>query len=212
MDDDLRTRRFHYERRGLDENALARDPFAQFGAWLEEALAAPGIVEAHAMSLSTVGEDGRPSSRMVLLRGWDDRGFVFYTNYRSRKGRELERHPEAALMFWWGELQRQIRIEGDAERVSEAQSDAYFAGRPRGHQLSAWASPQSEAIDRAGLTSAAAEADARFPDEVPRPPYWGGFRIVPARFEFWQGQPDRMHDRIAYARDGDSWTTVCLAP
>jgi pyridoxamine 5'-phosphate oxidase len=191
---------------------LARDPFAQFGAWLEEALAAPGIIEAHAMSLSTLGDDGRPSSRMVLLRGWDERGFAFFTNYRSRKGRELERHPAAALLFWWGALQRQIRIEGDVVRLAGAESDAYFAGRPRGHRLSAWASPQSEVIDRAALASSMAGAAARFPDEVPRPPYWGGFRVVPARFEFWQGQPDRMHDRIAYQKDGDAWTTVRLAP
>lgn len=212
MDDDLRTRRSSYEHGRLDEHALAADPFAQFGNWLGEALADPRIVEAHAMSVSSVGDDGRPSARMVLLRGWDTRGFVFYTNYRSRKGRDLERHPAAALLFWWGEHQRQIRIEGDATRITAGESDAYFATRPRGHRLGAWVSPQSEVIAAAQLDTALEEAAARFPGDVPRPPHWGGFRVVPQQFEFWHGRPDRMHDRILYIRDGPGWTTSRLAP
>jgi pyridoxamine 5'-phosphate oxidase len=164
------------------------------------------------MSLSTVDDDGHPSARIVLLRGWDARGFVFHTNYHSRKGRELERHPATALLFWWGALQRQIRIEGDTTRITGAESDAYFATRPRGHRLGAWASPQSDVIDAGQLDAALAEASARFPGDVPRPPHWGGFRVVPQRFEFWHGRPDRLHDRILYERDGAVWRTSRLAP
>ena len=148
------------------------------------------------MSVATVGANGRPSSRVVLLRQWDARGFVFYTNYGSRKGTELGAHPFAALLFWWGGLERQIRIEGAVERVLDVESDAYFATRPRGHRLSAWASQQSAVVaDRETLQRAMADADARFADEVPRPPFWGGYRVVPDRFEFWQGRPNRVHDR-----------------
>jgi pyridoxamine 5'-phosphate oxidase len=212
MNDDLRTRRGDYERGSLDDGTLAADPFAQFGVWLDEALATPQIVEAHAMSLSTVGDDGRPAARMVLLRGWDARGFIFYTNYDSRKGHDLAAHPNAALLFWWGELQRQIRIEGSVERVSVEESDAYFAGRPRGHRLNAWASPQSKVIDAAQLVAAMAAAAEHYPGDVPRPPHWGGYRVAPDQFEFWQGRPDRMHDRIAFLRAATGWVTVRLAP
>jgi pyridoxamine-phosphate oxidase len=175
MDDDLRTRRSSYEHGRLDERTLAADPFAQFGSWLGEALADPRIVEAHAMSVSSVGDDGRPSARMVLLRGWDTRGFVFYTNYRSRKGRDLERHPAAALLLWWGELQRQIRIEGDATRITADESDAYFATRPRGHRLGAsgGALPgrrtATAALGRISRRSAAVRILARTPGPYARP-------------------------------------------
>jgi pyridoxamine 5'-phosphate oxidase len=149
---------------------------------------------------------------MVLLRGWDARGFVFYTNYESRKGHDLAVHPDAALLFWWAELQRQIRIEGSIERVSAAESDAYFAGRPRGHRLNAWASPQSQVVDAAQLDAAVSAAAERYPGDVPRPPHWGGYRVIPDRFEFWQGRPDRMHDRFAFLRAATGWITVRLAP
>jgi pyridoxamine 5'-phosphate oxidase len=213
MDDDIRNRRIHYERGALDTELVEADPFAQFGAWLDEALRTPGIVEPNAMSVATVAKTGRPSSRIVLLRQWDGRGFVFYTNYGSRKGDELAAQPFAALLFWWGALERQIRIEGAVERVLDVESDAYFASRPRGHRLSAWASQQSAVVsDRVALEQAMTGADARFPADVPRPPFWGGYRIVPDRFEFWQGRPNRVHDRIAYSRTDDGWTITRLAP
>lgn len=213
MNDDLLTRRLSYERGMLDEGTVSADPFAQFDAWLSEALAMPGIVEPNAMSLATVGDEGRPSSRIVLLRQWDGRGFVFYTNYESRKGGELAHRPAAALLLWWGALERQIRIEGRVERVDNAESDAYFATRPRGHRLSAWASPQSRVVSgKDALEAAMAEAEARFAGDVPRPPHWGGYRVVPDRFEFWQGRPNRVHDRVAYERVADGWTIARLAP
>ncbi|GAC1584399.1 MAG: pyridoxamine 5'-phosphate oxidase [Candidatus Elarobacter sp.] len=212
--DEIRTRRLSYERAALDVSAVDGDPFAQFGTWLNEALATPEIVEPNAMGVSTVGADGRPSSRIVLLRQWDARGFVFYTNYGSRKGADLAVHAFAALLFWWGALERQIRIEGAVERVLEIESDAYFATRPRGHRLSAWASRQSAVVpDRAVLERAMSDAQTRFAHEVPRPPFWGGYRIVPDRFEFWQGRPNRVHDRIAYDRSGEgAWNVVRLSP
>jgi pyridoxamine 5'-phosphate oxidase len=165
------------------------------------------------MTVATANRLGRPSARIVLLRDWDTRGFVFFTNYESRKGAELNANPYAAALFWWGVLQRQIRIEGRVERVADDESDAYFASRPRGHRLSAWASQQSTSVaDRAALMDAMEDAEARFPGDVPRPPFWGGYRIVPDRFEFWQGRPNRVHDRIAYERDGDDWLILRLAP
>jgi pyridoxamine 5'-phosphate oxidase len=213
MNDEILTRRISYERGALDAEGIAPDPFTQFGEWFGEALRSEEVAEPHAMTVASVGADGRPSARIVLLRGWDRRGFVFYTNYESRKAAELAVHPCAALVFWWGPLQRQIRIEGDVERVAEGESDAYFATRPRGHRIGAWASHQSEIVpDRAALERAVTEIEARFPDEVPRPPFWGGFRIVPDRFEFWQGRPNRVHDRIAYARDGEDWAIARLSP
>jgi pyridoxamine 5'-phosphate oxidase len=165
------------------------------------------------MTVATVDRDGQPSARTVLLRGWDERGFVFYTNYESRKGAALAAHPRAALLFWWDILQRQIRIEGAVERASAEESDAYFASRPRGHRLSAWASRQSTPIAGAdALATTMADAAARFPDDVPRPPYWGGYRVIPHRFEFWQGRPNRLHDRIVYDREPSGWRLARLSP
>lgn len=213
MNDDILTRRRTYELGVLDETTVAADPYAQFAAWIADALATPAIIEPNAMSVATVGENGRPSSRIVLLRQWDARGFVFYTNYESRKGADLAAHPSAALLFWWPPLERQIRIEGTVERVLDVESDAYFSSRPRGHRLSAWASRQSSTVpDKAALHEAMAEADARFPGDVPRPPYWGGLRVLPDRFEFWQGRPNRVHDRVAYERVADAWTVRRLSP
>ena len=213
MDEDVRTRRISYQRGELDVSVVAADPFRQFQTWLEEALRTDGVIEPNAMSVSTVGAGGRPSSRVVLLRQWDARGFVFYTNYRSRKGDDLAAHPFAALLFWWGALERQIRIEGTVERILDVESDAYFATRPRGHKLSAWASQQSTVVPSKGtLEDAMAGAEASFPDEVPRPAHWGGYRVVPDRFEFWQGRPNRVHDRIAYARSAGGWLPARLSP
>jgi pyridoxamine 5'-phosphate oxidase len=211
--DDAASPRSSYERGQLDESTVRPDPFEQFGAWLSDALAAD-IVEPHAMTVATVSAAGRPSARVVLLRGFDRRGFVFFTNYESAKGRELAAQPYAAAVFYWGVLERQLRFEGAVEQLPAAESDAYFAGRPRGHRLSAWASAQSSVVPgRAVLEARMAEYEQRFANRVvTRPPYWGGYRIVPGRFEFWQGRPDRLHDRIVYARIGDEWRIERLSP
>lgn len=211
-DDAILDLRRTYERDSLDESRAAADPFVQFRRWVEDALAG-NLVEPNAMTLATVDAGGQPSARIVLLRAWDERGFVFFTNYASRKGDDLARNARAALLFYWDKLERQVRIEGPAARLAPAESDAYFARRPRGHQLSAWASAQSRTIaDRAALETAMASADRRYPDAVPRPDYWGGYRVAPQRFEFWQGRPDRVHDRLVYERGVDGWRRERLAP
>ncbi len=200
--------------RSLDVSDLAASPLDQFRRWFDEAKAS-GQVQPEAMCLATSTADGRPSARMVLLRGLDERGFAFFTNYDSRKGRELTANPRAALVFYWGTLDRQVRIEGPVEVVSAAESDAYFAGRPRGSQLGAWASPQSQVLlDRAALEARLSEVQARFLEgSVPRPQRWGGFRVVPESVEFWQDRPNRLHDRLRYVRKPDGeWEVQRLAP
>ena len=209
----LEGERRDYEGQDLDPAAVAPDPIEQFRAWLRGAREA-GIYEPEAMTVSTVDDDGRPACRFVLLRGLDDRGFSFFTNYESAKGRALARRPYAALTFGWLTLHRSVRVEGGVERLAPAESDAYFASRPRGAQLSAWASAQSTVIEgRNVLDRAMAEAEARFAGvEVPRPPHWGGFLVRPQLIELWQGRPNRLHDRVRYVREGDGWRIERLAP
>jgi pyridoxamine 5'-phosphate oxidase len=197
----------------LDESEAADDPIYQFRAWLQQALAAQ-LPEPYAMTLATVDASGQPAARIVLLRHVDESGFCFFTNYLSRKGRELAHQPRAALLFFWPELERQVRVEGLVEPVSAAESDAYFASRPRGSQLAAHVSEQSAVIaSRAELEQRLAELDQRFAGQpVPRPPHWGGYRLVPQQLEFWQGRQNRLHDRLRYRRNGTGWIRERLAP
>ena len=210
---DLPDLRQSYDRSTLDRDDLPADPLDLFAAWFADAQAA-GVPEPNAMTLATATPEGRPSARIVLLKGADARGFSFYTNHESRKGRELDAHPFAALVFWWGPLERQVRIEGRVERVGAAEADAYYASRPRGSRLGAWASPQSMEIpDRSVLDRRLAEAEAAHPADVPRPAFWGGYRVIAEAVEFWQGRPSRLHDRFLYRRDAaGAWTPVRLAP
>lgn len=206
--------RREYTQHGLSIAEVDPDPFTQFRRWFDQALAAQ-LPEPNAMTLATATSDGRPSARVVLLKGFDERGFVFYTNYQSRKGGELETNAWAALVFFWPELERQIRIEGRVERATAHESDTYFASRPPGSRLGAWASPQSQVIaNRELLEQRLAELATTYGDqEIPRPPHWGGYRVLPTTFEFWQGRPNRLHDRVRYRLDAEqTWVVERLAP
>jgi pyridoxamine 5'-phosphate oxidase len=203
-----------YSQRGLSERDAHANPFDQFREWLDDARAAK-LYEPNAMTLATATADAVPAARVVLLRGIDNRGFAFYTNRQSRKAQEMSANAGAALVFYWAELERQVRIEGLVEWTTDAESDAYFRSRPREHQLSAWASSQSEVIPgREFLEREMAELTRRYAEkEVPRPPHWGGYRVVPASIEFWQGRPSRLHDRLIYRRQLDgSWLMQRLSP
>jgi pyridoxamine 5'-phosphate oxidase len=214
--DDLADLRREYQSAGLDESDVDPDPVAQFGAWFK-AWHQVAVGDANAMVLATATPEGRPSTRTVLLKGVVDGGFVFYTNYESRKGRELAANPRATLLFPWHPIGRQLIVEGAVERLSPEASDAYWATRPPGSRLGAAASPQSTVVaDRAALDRRYAEVAGAHPDgDIPRPAHWGGFRVVPDRFELWQGQENRLHDRLAYVRDPSwptGWRVVRLAP
>jgi pyridoxamine 5'-phosphate oxidase len=202
-----------YEQGELDESHSHEDPLRQFALWFDQALKSE-LPEPNAMTVATVGADGRPSTRVVLIKGYDERGIVWYTNYESRKGLELAGQPYAALQFHWVELERVVRIEGRVEKTSAEESDAYFHSRPLDSRLGAWASPQSQVIaSRAVLVANAAKAAARHALNPPRPPHWGGYRLVPDRWEFWQGRKSRLHDRLRYARQPDGrWLRERLAP
>jgi pyridoxamine 5'-phosphate oxidase len=209
---DIEQLRKSYERAALDESSAAADPMQQFEAWLAQAIDSK-VPEPNAMTLATVGADGRPSTRIVLIKGLDARGIVWYTNYGSRKGRELAGNPHAALQFHWVELERVVRIEGVVEMTSAEESDAYFATRPLDSRIGAWASPQSQVIDsRATLVASAAKVSAKYLLHPPRPPHWGGYRLRPDVFEFWQGRPSRLHDRLRYRLEGGAWVRERLAP
>jgi len=213
MDKKLSDLRKSYEQGELDEALAASAPLLQFQQWLDHALASE-VPEPNAMTVATVGPDGRPSTRIVLIKGCDERGLVWFTNYDSRKGRELDQQPYAALQFHWVELERVVRIEGRVEKVSAAESDAYFHSRPLDSRLGAWASPQSQVISsRAVLVANAAKAAVQHGLKPERPPHWGGYRLQPERWEFWQGRKSRLHDRLSYRLQADgSWLKERLAP
>lgn len=212
MIDKIADIRRSYRNGVLDETHLNPDPIAMFTEWMRAAMES-GIDEPNGMSLATASPDGVPSVRIVLLRAFDARGFVFFTNYESAKGRDLLANPRAEVSFWWQPLERQVRISGTVERIARDESEAYFLSRPRGHRLSAWASPQSRPVSgREELESRAAGAESRFPGDVPLPEFWGGYRLIPERIEFWQGRENRFHDRFVYERKADEWTATRLAP
>jgi len=213
FDSPIAALRRNYMLCGLDEADVDADPFKQFATWFQEAVQCNAMLEPNAMVLSTVSPEGQPRGRFVLLKGFDPEGFVFFTNYQSAKGRDLEANPRAALTIGWIELERQVCIEGSVVKTPRATVEAYFHTRPRGSRLGAWASKQSEVIpDRSVLVAHLAEVEAQFLDDVPPPPEWGGYRLVPQRIEFWQGRTNRLHDRLRYRRDGEKWIIERLAP
>jgi pyridoxamine 5'-phosphate oxidase len=210
---DVEALRREYSRLTLMEENIAANPAEQFAVWFRQALAAD-LPDANAMTLATANTSGKPSARIVLLKGFDQSGFRFYTNYQSRKGQELEENPQASACFFWSELERQIRIEGQTEKLSREESTAYFKKRPRLSKLGAWASSQSSEVDsRETLEQNFEKIKSRFEDkEIPVPDFWGGYLLIPARVEFWQGRPGRLHDRIVYSRKNDRWATARLSP
>ncbi|MBP2704915.1 pyridoxamine 5'-phosphate oxidase [Microbispora sp. RL4-1S] len=204
--------RHSYEGEPLLESTMADDPVAQFAIWFADAVAA-GLPEPNAMIVATSSSGGRPSARTVLLKGFDERGFVFYTNYESRKGRDLAENPRACLLFPWHPIRRQVRVEGRVVRVAREDTEAYFRSRPYGSRIGAWASRQSAVVaSREELDARYEELARRWPDDPPVPDFWGGFRVMPSEVEFWQGRTDRMHDRLRYRLNGRSWTRERLAP
>jgi pyridoxamine 5'-phosphate oxidase len=210
---DVAALRRDYMQRALDEADLSPDPIAQFGHWFQEARDCGAIAEPNAMVLATVSPTGQPHARFVLLKGFDAKGFVFFTNYCSEKGRDLDENPRAALTFGWIEQERQVRIEGSVSQMPRSAVEAYFRSRPRGSRLGAWASNQSDVIpDRAFLESRLGDADQHFPNEVPPPATWGGYLLVPEQIEFWQGRTNRLHDRLRYRKEGGAWIIERLAP
>ncbi|MBW4616540.1 MAG: pyridoxamine 5'-phosphate oxidase [Desmonostoc vinosum HA7617-LM4] len=214
MDKTIADLRRDYTLQGLGKTEVDPNPFAQFKNWFAQVLAAQ-LPEPNAMTLATATPDGKPSARMVLLKDFDERGFVFFTNYNSRKGQELDVNPQASLVFWWVELERQVRIFGGVERVSEIESDYYFHSRPANSRLGAWASNQSEVIEsREILEQRLRELQSKYENqEVPRPPHWGGLRVIPTEIEFWQGRSSRLHDRLLYKRlENNSWKIERLSP
>lgn len=214
MDTYVADLRKDYQLQGLRETDVDFNPFRQFQVWFDQALASQ-LPEPNAMTVATATQSGKPSARIVLLKGFDERGFVFYTNYQSHKGQELADNPQAALVFWWAELERQVRIEGRVEKVSEQESDEYFHSRPFNSRLGAWASDQSQVIEsREVLERRAQELKTKYENQdVPRPPHWGGFRVIPTSIEFWQGRSSRLHDRLLYhLLDNGSWLIERLSP
>lgn len=210
---DLAALRQNYSKGNLDEDMLAADPLEQFRRWLDEARSTPNLPEPNAMILATADAAGQPSARAVLLKGLDARGFIFYTNYESRKAQELAANPKADLVFNWLVLERQVRIEGEVGRLPRAESEAYHKTRPYGSRLGEWVSPQSRVIEsREVLGARLREFEAKFPGEVPLPDFWGGLIVAPRLLEFWQGRPNRLHDRFRYAREAAGWRLERLAP
>ena len=213
MSDYIANLRLNYTRRQLLETDVDPNPLKQFQTWFDEALAAD-IIEPNAMTIATATPDGTPSARMVLLKGVDEKGFVFYTNYESRKGQELAANPQVVLVFWWAQLERQVRIEGRVEKVSDQETLTYFHSRPRASQIGAWVSEQSRVIpNREVLEKRLEDLEQQYQDQtIPRPPHWGGYRVIPAAIEFWQGRPSRLHDRLLYRMENNTWQIERLSP